>query len=244
MNPDDINNQGGDQEPSKLSINGQEYDPADVAAKLERLKGVEDAEARYGITYDKVWSEYGRRGETLKSMETELTKARTELETYQRKQDAGVETAADTRSAQEAARKLGLTLNEDLEKQGYIKKDDLEKYISERESKAQALKALDDQGAKLEAQIDGSDGRPRFNYKAVKAYVREYGQQANFKSLEEAYEDMYQTEIKGWKEKQLAGQQRPGLKTLNSAPGNKQPQKVTITDDNVKDLLSEALGHK
>ena len=93
---------------------------------------MQEAEKQYGITYDKVWSEYGRRGSQLKDFETKLSQAQSELEAFRQKKDAGVETPADEARASQARdliKNMGFTQKEDLEKEGYIRKDDLPQYF-------------------------------------------------------------------------------------------------------------------
>jgi hypothetical protein len=170
-------------------------------------------------------------------MQSELETARQQLTQFQTKKDAGTETQADVAQAKEAARKLGLTLNEDLEKSGYIKKDELDSYLEEREKQRDAVKSILSTAEKLEKEIDGTDGRPKFNKKVVLAYAQAYG----IGDLQKAYEDMHADSIKSWQDAKIAAEKKPGLKTLQSISGNKEPKSVFVTDDNVNNLLKERL---
>src|SRR3990167_10750418 len=110
---------------STVSINGVDYDPTEVQSLIDLGTKTRDLEKQWDTPIDKVWPAYGETTTKLKQTEAERDAARKEIEDFKAKQAAGVETPQDITEAKEAARKLGLTLNEDLEKQGYIKKDDL-----------------------------------------------------------------------------------------------------------------------
>lgn len=227
-------------EHSKITINGQEYDPADVQSNLDFAKSVRENEQKYGITYDKLWPEYGKRGESLKTYESELSQARQELETFRNKKDAGVETIADEHQAQQARetlRKLGFTAKEDLDKEGYIKKTDLDSWYEQRREAERATEKILSEVDKLEKEIDGTDGRPAFNKRAVLAYMQAY----QMPDPKKAYEDMHEAYLKTWQDQQVKAQTKPGLKTLKSTPGNKQPADVKVNKDNFDDILRERL---
>lgn len=221
---------------SKVTINGQEYDASEVQELMDVGRQTRDLESQYNTKLDKVWPEYGRLNTEKGRLSTELEDARAKLAQFETKQDAGVETPADEREAREAARKLGITLNEDLEKSGYIKKDDLPKYFQEYSSQQEAINKVLAEGDRLEKEINGEDGRPAFNKKQVLAYANAYG----FGDLNEAYTDMYKPQLDTWKANQVSAHKDPSLKTLD-AGGKKEPRPVKVTDDNVKDLLKELL---
>src|SRR5258706_2662187 len=115
--------------PSTVSINGQEYDVSDAQRFIDLGKKTSEAEQRYNTTLDTVWPEYGKLNQTKKQLEQELQDAKTQLQEFQAKQEKGIETPVDLTEAREAARKLGLTLKEDLDKKGYIRKNDLDNYL-------------------------------------------------------------------------------------------------------------------
>jgi hypothetical protein len=222
--------------PLKVIINGQEFDETEAQDLIDAGKKTREMEQKWNTKLDSVWPEYGRSRETLKQMESELAEAKTELEKFQLKQKEGSETPQDEVKAKEAARKLGIVLNEDLGQAGYIKKDDLEKYLSERDQNRQAAKAVLAEADKLATEINGSDGRPKFNKRAVMAYASTYGKT----SLLEAYNEMHDEDLTPWKERQIALQKQKSLKTLG-ANGSKSPNEPKVNDSNFKDQLKEAL---
>ena len=222
--------------PSTVSINGVDYSLEDASSYIEKGKRTVELEKEWDTPVDKVWPEYGKTRESLKSMETQLNEAKAQLQEFQNKKEAGVETPTDVKEAQEAARKLGIVLNEDLGKQGYIKKEDLDQYLAEHDVQREEVRKVMEIGDSLAKEIDGSDGRPAFNKKAVLAYAAAY----NISDLKEAYEDMNKTQLDSWKTKQVESKRASGLKTF-SPGGVKQVREGKITDDNVGDLMRETL---
>ena len=222
--------------PTTISINGVDYDPNELQSFIDKGKQTLDLEKQWDTPVDKVWPKYGETREALNTTSAERDAARKELEEFKAKQAAGTETQADVQSAREEARKLGLTLNEDLEKAGYIKKDELPKLFQSYTQQQEEVRKVLDKANDLEKTIDGSDGRPAFNKKVVLAYANAY----NIPNLEEAYEDMNKPQLDAWKSQQVNSQRGKGLKTLG-AGGSKEVKETKVTDDNLADLLKESL---
>jgi hypothetical protein len=218
--------------PLKITINGEEHDMSEVEELYNVGKSTRELETKYSTSFDKVWPEYGR-------VSTELSQAKRELDDFRTKQQAGTDTAQDRKDAAGAAQTLGLN-PEELDKAGYIKKEQLDTLIEERldkrEQQTRAVQAVLDQATQLEKEIDGTDGRPKFNKRAVMAYASTYG----IPNLQDAYEEMNDESIKPWKEAKLAEEKRRGLKTLN-AGGDKQPRQSKTNDSNFGEVLREAL---
>lgn len=222
--------------PSTVSINGVDYSPEDAQSLIELGTKTRDLEKQWDTPVDKVWPEYGKTRESLRAVESERDAARKELEDFRTKQNAGVETSTDIKEAQDAARKLGLSLNEDIEKQGYVKKEDLYKEFQTYSQQQAAVNDILTKADNLEKEIDGTDGRPAFNKKVVLAYANAY----NIPDLQAAYEDMNKPQLDAWKTKQVTDKRNPGLKTLD-AGGQKDVKKVEINKDNLSEHMKEAL---
>lgn len=221
-----------------ITINGQDFDVNEASELLEVGRQTRELEQKYNTKLDRVWPDYGQKSQRLSQVEAELAQARQELESFKTKKEQGTETPADIKDAKEAARKLGIVLNEDLEKGEFIKKSDLENYLNEREQQARTRQQVLDRAKQLETEIDGTDGRPKFRQKQVIAYA------AQFKmSLEDAYEDMYKDELEAWKKEQIEANKKKGLKTLTSGGGSKEPGRPKINRDNLGASISEALSN-
>jgi len=222
--------------PSTVSINGVDYDPTEVQSLIDLGTKTRDLEKQWDTPIDKVWPAYGETTTKLKQTESERDAARQEIADFKAKQATGIETPQDVNEAKEAARKLGITLNEDIAKQGYIKKDDLPQLFQTFAQEQEAVKQVIDTANGLEKEIDGTDGRPAFNKKIVLAYASAY----NISDLKEAYEDMNKPQLDAWKQAKVDAEKKGGLKTLG-AGGIKSPREIKVTDDNVNDLMREKL---
>lgn len=229
--------QGGDMNPQKVVINGEEYDPTEAQELLGKGKAAREYEQKWNSPIDSLATAYGKSQTELKTSQTELQQARERLNQYEQKKDAGTETNVDTEKAREAARKLGFVLKEDIEKDGYIRKEDFAKMMDERLTEREQTQKILSDADRLEKEISGDDGRPRFNKKAVLAYAVQYG----FEDLSKAYEDMNDESIKSWKAKQVEESKNPSLKTFKTG-GAKSPNRPKITDDNLNEALKEVMS--
>ena len=225
--------------PSNIVINGQEYSPEDAQAYIERGKRTMELEKEWNTPVDKVWPEYGKTREQLKTLQTERDQAKQQLAEFQEKQTHQTETPADVKQAREAAKNLGIVLNEDI-KDKYIDRDQLETYLSDRDRKREAeksaIQSVLSEAEKLEKEIDGTDGRPKFNKKAVLGYAAA----TNMTDLKSAYEDMHSDVLTEWKSKQVELAKKKGLSTLKPG-GAKTPTEVKPNNDNLSDMLRETL---
>lgn len=221
----------------KVVINGREFDASSASELIGLGEKTREYETKYNTKFDSVYPAYTKATQDLKQRNTDLEAARQKLAQYEQKKDAGTETELDVKQAQEAARKLNIVLRDDLEKDGYVKRADLDKYLEEREKQKDSVQQVLTTAEKLEKEIDGADGRPRFVKKHVLAYASAYG----ISDLKSAYEDMYGEQLKTWQEGQISSKKSPGLKTLKGGSSSKQPEPVKIDDSNVQDALKEAL---
>lgn len=231
-----MDNNEGTIAPSNIVINGQEYSPEEAQDFIETGRKAREYEQKWNVKLDSVWPEYGKTRESLKSLEQERDAARAELDEFKAKQQAQVETPADVQAAKEAARKLGLVLNEDLGKEGYVKTTDLDEWYAKKTQEQEAVKSVLAEADKLASEINATGVPVKFNKKAVLAYASAYGKT----DLREAYEEMNAEELAPWKEAQLASKKGSSLRTLGTG-GKKAPEDVRVTNDNVRDLLHETL---
>lgn len=223
--------------PSKVVIGDQEYSPEEAQSLIDKGRMTSEYEKKWNTSVDKVWPEFGRlsqeKSEWLKEREN-LTK---QVETFNKKQEAGTDTAIDRAKAREAAKKLGFVLDEDLDKSGYVKKEDLDKYLEERDKNKESVQKVLNEADRLEKEINGEDGRPKFVKKLVLAYANTYG----FDDLNKAYEDMHKENLDEWKKKQVEAKKNPALKTMKTSGQGKEPKEVRPDDNNFKALLREKL---
>jgi hypothetical protein len=221
--------------PLKVTINGQEevFDPTEAASLIETGRKTKELEQKYNTNLEKVWPEYNRSQQTLKEERDARAKAEKDLEAFRTKKE-GTETPVDIRKAQQAARELGIPLREDLDKEGYIKKADLDKYYEEREASKQATNQVLAEADRLEKELNIPGAN--FNKKAVLAYASAYG----FSDLKAAHKDMYSKEYKAYEDAQIEAQRAKSLSTLGPG-GEKNPKSPKVNDSNFQKILHEAL---
>lgn len=226
--------------PSNVVINGQEYTPEEAQDLIDTGRKTHEYETKWNVKLDSVWPKYGEVSTNYKTVEGERDQARQELNDFKAKQQRDIETPADIKSAQEAARKLGIVLDEDI-KEKYIGRDELETwYTTRREKEKSEQNAIDSvlkEADKIAEEVKESGSPIPFKKKAVLAYASAYG----FTDLKQAYEEMNSDELKPWREEQLASKKGHSLKTLTMGAGKKAPDEVRVTNDNVRDLLHESL---
>jgi hypothetical protein len=225
--------------PSNVIINGQEFSPDEAQELIETGRKTREYEQKYSTKLDSVWPEYGRLSQERSSWAQKEQDYQKKLSDFESKQARGVETPADVQAARDAARKLGIVLDEDV-KGKYVSKDELDTWYTERRQKERAdedaVKSVLSEADKLAEEINKSNPPVKFNKKAVLAYASAYGKS----DLRDAYEEMNADELAPWKEAQLAARKSPSLRTLGPG-GKKEPGEVKVTNDNVRELLRETL---
>lgn len=227
--------------PEKLTINGQEYDPEDAAQLIELGSKWRKTETELNTPLDKVYPEFTRTRQELKSVNETLAERDARIAEYERKEreaqeaKAKAETPEEIQNARKAARELGLLDEEILREKGYMTEARFKELLSETQTQQKLVEGVEKQGRQLEKEIDGSDGRVPFVYKAVLPYAATY----KIDDLKEAYEQMNEKANARWKEAQIAKEEKPGLSTLRGGGGKKEPQRPKYTDDNLGAALSE-----
>jgi len=227
--------------PQTVSIGGKDYTPEEAQELVGLGSRTREYEQRANTKLDRIYPEYTKLTQEKQGWMSEKQALEGKLNNIQQRQGTQDEQPGDVRAAIDAARKLGITLNEDLEKSGYIKKDDLPKYFEEyytkKNEQEDAIKSVLDQADKLSTEINGEDGRPKFNKKQVLAYASAYKL-----GLKEAYEDMHDESLKAWKDTQVTRVQKPGARTLQPTAGGKSPKDARPNQSSLKNMVAESLG--
>ena len=216
--------------PDMIKVGEDEYSQDDLQKLVGLGKIGQEAEEKFNTSIDKVWPEFSKKSNRLKEVETELEELRSKpVETP----EVSIDDEVTTRKAQEAARKLGIVLKDD--QQNLVTTDKFrEMYLQER-----AAERLVDQSTKLETDIDGTDGRPKFD----KQEILEYMQNTGINDPQTAYNIKYQSKVDEWRANQILKNKKPGMVTTDVATGvgAKQPEQVKVTNDNLEQMMSEAL---
>jgi len=241
MDPDTIVPPAGtEQLPEKVTIGGQEYTPQEAQELIGLGSKTREYEQRWNTKLDTVWPEYGKLTQERKTLQTQLEQAQQEIATFKR-ENPGEKVPEDLKAQLDQARNLGFAFKDDLDKAGFVKKEELDKYVEEKyrsfSEREKAIQAIMGQAERLEKELNGEDGRPKFNRKHVLAYATAY----SMKDLKAAYDDMYADELKAWGEQQTRAVQKPGMRTISPKVGAKQPMETPTTSKNLRDRISENL---
>lgn len=215
------------EEVEKIKLGESEYSQEELQGMVGLASKVKEYEKNSGTEFEKLTSEFGKRGQTIGDLRKEIDeiKNRELQEKVETKQDLSEEEAI--RQAQTQADKLGL-----------VTKESVNRYVAESLEARDLLDSCKD----LSDEINGKDGRPAFKTEEVLTYMRDTG----FKNPMKAYKDKYEKEIDTWKEQQFAKRKPANLVTEQSTNvGSKQPDPVKVTRDNLESMVKESLwGNK
>jgi hypothetical protein len=218
------------EEVEKIKLGEEEYSQDELQTLVKLGKIGKEAEEKFNTSLDKVWPDYSRKSNQLKEYESELTelrKLKEEKEALPQDEQQAIE------EARKAAKKLGIVLEDDLKNQVVTKEDFRQFYIQER-----AAERLLEEADKLEKEINGKDGRPKFNKMEILEYMKDTGH----KNLMDAYEAKYKSETDEWRANQILKAKGRGIMTQEGMGEDKKPSDVKITSQNLDEMMKEALG--
>lgn len=219
---------------SKVKIGEVEYTMDELSGLVADGQFKRDIETKQNTKIDRVLPEY-----------TKLTQEQKE---WQAERDEYLRLKADRENASKIPDEYTPEQIEKARKEardvlGLFTKDDVDKYISENFPKfyveqRQVDKTIEKM-EKLAGEIDGSDGRPKFDIDEMLEFRKTTG----ITDPLQAYKVKYESELDAWKEKQLLGNRRQGLNTeTGSTAGGKNPPEVKVTKENFGKLLRESLN--
>jgi len=220
------------EESEMITVGDKEYSQDDLQSLVGLGEIGREAEDKFNTKLDKVWPEYSKKSNQLKEVQAELDELKSE-------KDKPVPTPGEEdqlksmQDARDAATKLGIITEDNFSEM--LNKNFRTKYNEER-----AAEKLLESTSGLEKEIDGTDGRPKFDQKEILEYMSETGHRSPL----EAYESKYKTENDEWRVNKIieAKNGSPGLKTTEVTASTKQPSKVSITTDNLEQAMREALN--
>lgn len=230
--------------PEKVIINGVEYDPSDAQSLIDLGSKTRDFEKQYNTDLSKVYPDYTRATQEAAQYKRDLEARDQRLKEFETKAKQA-ETPTERKQALEAAREIGLA-DRDYLTEKYVSKDDLDKYWQTKSQEQRDTQTILDTGKQLEREIDGTDGRVKYNAKAVLAYASNYnffdGKRSYETALKDAYNEMTEDWNKEWRQKQIDAAKKPGLTTLKTQGLKTSPVEKKITsEDDFKEALRESL---
>lgn len=229
----------GTQAPEQIIINGREYSSEDATQLIELGNKWKETESKLNTSLDKVYPEYTKATQQNKDYQRQLAERDAELEKYraQQAETLKAQTPNEIKDARRAARELGLADEDYLKEKGYMTRDEMDMYYTEKQTLQRQADSILEQTKALEKKIDGSDGRVPFDQKSVLAYQNVYG----IADAMDAYEQMNERANAKWKAQQIEQEQRPGLTTLKPG-GNKEPIAPKYTNANIGNAIGEWLN--
>jgi hypothetical protein len=214
----------------KIKIGDEEFDPEELKGIVDKGRFAKEVEEKYNTKIDKVWPEYTKATQELKTLREE--KAQWESKRQEEIENAPSETLTEDELAQQArmqAKKLGL-----------ITVDDIDSYVTQKITSIQQATEILDDCRKLEGEYSGEDGRPKFDTEEVLNHMKETG----IRSPVKAYKDKYEDQLDKWKESQLLGAKKKSIYTEDGLGGNHEPSDVKLTRDNLEEALRDVFNPK
>lgn len=212
----------------KIKIGEEEFDPEELKGIIDKGRWAKEVEEKQNTKLDKLMPEYTKATQRLKEYEEKEKK-------WQEEQDKKlVETPQGELSEEELSRQAKLQ----AKKLGLVTIDDIDDYVEKKINATQQANELLDDCRKYEKEVNGEDGRPKFDIEEVLKHMQETGIKDPFK----AYKDKYEEQLDKWKEDQLNKAKKPGIYTETGSSGNHEPQPVKLNKNNLQDALTEVLN--
>lgn len=212
---------------TKIKVGETEYSPEDVERLVGLGKGVEEIETKYNTKMDRIYPEYTKATQKVKEYETRLAEAETKLKEVQ------VKDAQTGQSWTPEQKELAKQQLQELIGGEVLTKGEFERAYIERRAGEKLLEECEE----YKDEIDGSDGRPKFDTQEILQYMQETG----FRNPLKAYKDKYETQLDEWKTKQIGGVKTPGLVTNTQSSTGKEPPRVRITNENLTQAIKDEL---
>lgn len=210
------------EQPVPIKLGDKEYTQEELQELVGLGSQAKELESRWDTKIDRLMPEYSRSREELKTLKEQAeTKAQTIID---EKKDQGQELSP------EEQRRL---IKEELKKYDVMTRDDFEVEYANRKAGDKLLE-------KTEAVISKAvaEEMPKTNVEELLTYMAETG----IKDPNNAYELMFKKELREIEMKKLQSIRPQGIYTNSSSTaGAKTPAPVSITKDNLGQLLDDVL---
>lgn len=211
-------------EPQPITIGEKQYTQDDLTKLVGLGERAAEIEKNYG-SFDKFVSESGRRADEIGKYKKQLQ----EIELQKQAEEEARKSAPPTltpEQIEQARRQLTELLGgEPITQANFTKM-----YVNMRQGE-KLIEECDD----LAGEINGQDGRPKFDRDEIITYMAETG----IKKPLLAYKDKYENEIKQWEAGQLAKESKK-MATMEPA-GVAEVRQPKTTKDNLAQMISESL---
>jgi hypothetical protein len=216
----------------KIKLGDIEYDPKELQELVEKGKFTKELNDKFNTKVENVWPEFQKKTNELKAAKEELESAKAKLQ----------EQAASNANNPEFTEEQRKTAREQLKGLGAITQDQFDKLFEEKFTQfyqnTRGGEQILDSVNKYAKDIDGSDGRPKFDQSEILEYMKSTG--INDPQL--AYKIKYEKQLDAWKEEQLSKNKGTGFTTQASSGISKSPKEVIPDKSNLQSLIAESLG--
>lgn len=217
-------------EDTKIKVGEDEYSQADIQRLVGLGKMAEEVETKYNTKLDRVYPEYTKATQEVKSQREKLAEYESQLTKLRETQKQDAQAGQPWTPEQKAQAKQQL---QDLVGGKIMTDTEFEQKYAERRAGEKLLVECEE----YVDEIDGSDGRPKFHLPEILEHMKETGIRHPLK----AYKDKYETQLDEWKSKQIGSVKSPGLVTNTQAETGKIPPRVRITNDNLTQSIRDEL---
>lgn len=215
-----------DDKPEVIKLGDKEFTQEELNAKIGLAEKIEALEKAQGQPVDEIVKSWGQRGNAIGDLKHQLEEKEKALEAATRK-PTNVEWTQEMKDQAKAQL-------EELLGGAPVTNKGLEDWYNQRRYAEKVV----EQSEKLEKEIDGSDGRPKFVMEDVIKHMGESG----FKDPMKAYKDLHDQELDAWAKKELESAKGKSTFTNTNGTKDKQPEPLKVTKANLSDLVGEALG--
>jgi hypothetical protein len=224
---DNFYNQAPSEEkPEVIKLGDKEFTQEELNAKIGLAEKIEQLEKAQGQPVDEIVKSWGQRGNAIGDLKKQLEEKDKALEAATRK-PTNVEWTQEMKDQAKAQL-------EELLGGAPVTNKGLEDWYAQRRYAEKVV----EQSERLQKEIDGTDGRPKFVMEEVIKHMGESG----FKDPLKAYKDLHDKELDEWSKSQLDAAKGKTTFTTSSASREKQPEPIKVTKGNLSELVGEALG--
>jgi hypothetical protein len=207
----------------KVKVGEKEFDQAELNRLVNLGEQAAKIEKDYG-SVDKFVTEAGRRANEIGKYKKELEELQSKIQQSQ---------PGNTELSPEQVEVAKRQLNNLIGGEPITDKNFAKLYVAMREGEK-----LIDECTGLSKEIDGADGRPKFDKDEIINYMSETG----IKKPLAAYKDKFEDQLKTWETNQLTAAKPRGMFTQDAGSGEKQPREVRPrTTDDLAKMLTESI---
>ena len=212
--------------PTEIEIGGKKYTQEELQGIIGFKTQVEELETKFNTKLDRLMPEFTKKTQRLAEIEPEWEQLKKAKDEEANKPRPSTLTPEEKEQAKKALIDI---LGDDV-----VKRQDFDAFYAQRRSAEKLVEDIDTLIVK-----NKEDGKPFTNREDLLKHMSETG----IRNPERAYKDMFDEQLDKWKEDQLKKVKPSGMFTQsNSDAGNKQPNPLKVTKDNLASMIAEVVN--